>query len=324
MKRRDFLKLSAAAVASGAVIRRASAQAANWPTRPVKLIIPYAPGGASDIIGRPWADVLSQSFGQQFVIENRGGAAGMIGVEAASKAAPDGYTFLLTPSAAMSVLPLLRQTPYDPKKNFVPVARIGDSVSGFVMHPSTGLKTMKDTVEYAKKNPGKLVYGSAGLGSIQHMRIEMLKYRAGIDILHVPYRGAGDALNDLLAGQIQMMNEINVLPHAKAGKLNLLCMNSPDRSPEFPDTPTLTEAGYPNSDLPSWYALWAPVGVPADIVDKLHTRVVEIMKTEAMQQKLRQISGAPRIQTREQMAQFLTDDMKNNAELIKAANVKLE
>ena len=118
MKRRDFLKLSAAAVASGAVSRRASAQAANWPTRPVKLIIPYAPGGASDIIGRPWADVLSQSFGQQFVIENRGGAAGMIGVEAASKAAPDGYTFLLTPSAAMSVLPLLRQTPYDPQEEF--------------------------------------------------------------------------------------------------------------------------------------------------------------------------------------------------------------
>jgi tripartite-type tricarboxylate transporter receptor subunit TctC len=324
MRRRDFLALSSAALAGGVVSRRASAQAANWPARPVKLIIPYAPGGASDIIGRPWADALSQSFGQQFVIENRGGAAGMIGVEAASKASPDGYTFLLTPSAAMSVLPLLRQTAYDPQKSFVPVARIGDSVSGFVMHPSTGLKTMKDMVEYAKKNPGKLVYGSAGLGSIQHMRIEMIKYRAGVDILHVPYRGAGDALNDLLAGQIHMMNEINVLPHAKAGKLILLCMNSPERVPDFPDTPTLTEAGFPNSDLPSWYALWAPAGTPADIVDKLHTRVVEIIKTEAMQQKLRQVSGAPRIQTREQMAQFLVDDMKNNAELIKAANIKLE
>jgi tripartite-type tricarboxylate transporter receptor subunit TctC len=324
MRRRDFLTLSSAALASGVVSRRASAQAANWPTRPVKLIIPYAPGGASDIIGRPWADALSQSFGQQFVVENRGGAAGMIGVEAVSKAAADGYTFLLTPSAAMSVLPLLRQTPYDPQKSFVPVARIGDSVSGFVIHPSVGLKTMKETVDYAKKNPGKLVYGSSGLGSIQHMRIEMLKYRAGIDILHVPYRGAGDALNDLLAGQIHLMNEINVLPHAKAGKLNLLCMNSPDRSPEFPDTPTLTETGYPNSDLPSWYALWAPAAVPADIVDKLHTRVVEIIKTEPMQQKLRQISGAPRIQTRAQMAQFLIDDMKNNGELIKAANIKLE
>jgi tripartite-type tricarboxylate transporter receptor subunit TctC len=324
MKRRDFLKLSAAAAAGAAVSSKASAQAANWPTRPVKLIIPYAPGGASDIIGRPWADALSQSFGQQFVIENRGGAAGMIGVEAASKAAPDGYTFLLTPSAAMSVLPLLRKTPYDPQKSFVPVARIGDSVSGFVIHHGLGLKTMKEVVDYARKNPGKLVYGSAGLGSIQHMRIEMLKYRAGVDILHVPYRGAGDAINDLLAGQIHMMNEINVLPHAKAGKLNLLCMNSPERLAAFPDTPTLTEVGYPNSDLPSWYAIWAPVGVPADVVEKLHTRVVEIIKGEPMQEKLRQISGAPRIQTREQMAQFLIDDMKNNAELIKAANVKLE
>lgn len=324
MKRRDFLKLSAAAVSSAFVSREASAQAASWPTRPVKLIIPYAPGGASDIIGRPWADALSQSFGQQFVIENRGGAAGAIGVEAASKAAPDGYTFLLTPSAAISILPLLRQTPYDAQKNFVPVARVGDSVSGFVIHPALGLKTMKEVVDYAKKNPGKLVYGSSGLGTIQHMRIEMIKYRGGVDILHVPYRGAGDALNDILAGQIHLMNEINVLPHAKAGKLNLLCMNSPDRVPEFPDTPTLTEAGYPNSDLPSWYALWAPVGTSVDIVDKLHTRVVEIIKTDAMQQKLRLVSAAPRIQTREQMSQFLIDDMKSNGELIKAANIKLE
>jgi tripartite-type tricarboxylate transporter receptor subunit TctC len=324
MKRRDFLKLSAATVSSALVSREASAQAASWPTRPVKLIIPYAPGGASDIIGRPWADVLSQSFGQQFVIENRGGAAGAIGVEAASKAAPDGYTFLLTPSAAISILPLLRQTPYDAQKNFIPVARVGDSVSGFVIHPGLGLKTMKEVVDYAKKNPGKLVYGSSGLGTIQHMRIEMIKYRGGVDILHVPYRGAGDALNDILAGQIHLMNEINVLPHAKAGKLNLLCMNSPDRVPEFPDTPTLTEAGFPNSDLPSWYALWAPIGTPIDIVDKLHTRVVEIIKTDAMQQKLRLVSAAPRIQTREQMLQFLIDDMKNNGELIKAANIKLE
>ena len=324
MKRRDFLKLSTAAAASAAVGSRASAQAAAWPARPVKLIIPYAPGGASDIIGRPWADALSQSFGQQFVVENRGGAAGSIGVEAAMKAAPDGYTFLLTPSAAISVLPLLRQTPYDARKNFLPVARVGDSVSGFVIHPSLGLKTMKEMVDYAMKNPGKLIYGSSGLGTIQHMRIEMIKYRAGIDVLHVPYRGAGDALNDILAGQIHMMNEINVLPHAKAGKLNLLCMNSPDRLAEFPDTPTLTEVGYPNSDLPSWYAIWAPVGVPNDIIDKLHTRVVEIIKGEPMQQKLRQVSGAPRIQTREQMAQFLIDDMKSNEELIKAANIKLE
>jgi tripartite-type tricarboxylate transporter receptor subunit TctC len=325
MKRRQFLKLSGAALAAGAVSRRASAQtAATWPNRPVKLIIPYAPGGASDIIGRPWADALSQSFGQQFVIENRGGAAGMIGAEAASKAAPDGYTFLMTPSAAMSVLPLLRQTPYDPQKSFTPVARIGDSIAGFVIHPSVGPKTLQETVEYARKNPGKIAYGSAGLGSIQHMRIEMLKYRAKIDILHVPYRGAADALNDLLPGNIQMMCEINPLPHAKAGKLHLLSINAPERSPEFPDTPTLTECGYPNSDLPSWYAVWAPTGTPADIIEKFHARVTEITATDAMKLKMRQISGAPRSSTIAEIGQFLVEDMKTNQELIKNANIKLE
>ena len=324
MKRRNFLKLSAAAIATTSIGRRASAQAAAWPARPVKLIIPYAPGGASDIIGRPWADALSQSFGQQFVIENRGGAAGMIGAEAASKAAPDGYTFLMTPSAAMSVLPLLRKTPYDPQKTFTPVARIGDSIAGFVIHPSVGPKTLQDTVDYARKNPGKLAYGSAGLGSIQHMRIEMLKYRAKIDILHVPYRGAADALNDLLPGNIQMMCEINPLPHAKAGRLHLLSINAPERSPEFPDTPTLTECGYPNSDLPSWYAIWAPAGTPGDVIEKFHARVTQITGTDEMKAKLRQISGAPRTSTIAEISQFLIDDMKTNEELIKAANVKLE
>jgi tripartite-type tricarboxylate transporter receptor subunit TctC len=324
MKRRDFLKLSAAAVATGAMTRRASAQAANWPTRPVKLIIPYAPGGASDIIGRPWADALSQSFGQQFIIENRGGAAGMIGAEAASKATPDGYTFLMTPSAAMSVLPLLRKTPYDPRTSFMPVARIGDSIAGFVIHPSPGPKTMQETVAYAKQNPGKLVYGSAGLGSIQHMRIEMLKWRAGIDILHVPYRGAADALNDLLPGNIHMMCEINPLPHVKAGKLHLLSINAPERSPEFPDAPTLTECGYPNSDLPSWYAVWAPKGTPVEITEKLNARITEITATDAMKAKLRQVSGAPRSSTIAEMAKFLEEDMKNNEDLIKGANIKLE
>jgi tripartite-type tricarboxylate transporter receptor subunit TctC len=324
MKRRDFLKLSAAAAAGAVVSNRAAAQAVAWPARPIKLIIPYAPGGASDIIGRPWADALSQSFGQQFIVENRGGAAGMIGVEAASKAAPDGYTFLLTPSAAMSVLPLLRKTPYDPRTSFTPVARIGDSISGFVIHPSVGPKTMKETVEYAKKNPGKLIYGSAGLGSIQHMRIEMLKHRAGIDILHVPYRGAADALNDLLPGNIHMMCEINPLPHVKAGKLHLLSINAPERSPEFPDAPTLTECGYPNSDLPSWYAVWAPKGTPADIIEKFHARVTEITATDAMKAKLRQISAAPRTSTIAEISKFLVDDMKTNQELIKAANIKLE
>ena len=233
-----------------ALAGEAVAQGANWPDKPVKLILPYAPGGATDLIGRPWADKLGQVFGQQFVIENRGGAGGMIGTEAAAKAAPDGYTFLLTPNATLTILPSLRQAPYDAIKSFDPVGRVGDLVSGFVIHPAVGVKTFKELIEYAKTNPGKLAYGSAGLGTATQLRVEMLKYRAGIDILHVPYRGSADALNDLLPNTVQMMNEINVLPHVKAGKLVLLNINYPIRHPDFPDVPTLTELGYPDSDVP--------------------------------------------------------------------------
>ena len=216
MHRRQFLGLAGATLAAG-FSTQARSQAQGWPNKPVKLILPYAPGGATDLIGRPWADKLSQVFGQQFVIENRGGAGGMIGTEAASKAAPDGYTFLLTPNATLSVLPNMRKTPYDPVKSFDPVARVGDLVCGFVINPAVGPKTFQETIAYAKANPGKLSYGSAGLGTSTHLRIEMLKYRAGIDILHVPYRGSADALNDLLPNTVQMMNEINVLP-ARQGR----------------------------------------------------------------------------------------------------------
>jgi len=324
MKRRDFLKLSGAAALGGLSVTRAHAQASSWPNKPVKLILPYAPGGATDLIGRPWADKLSQAFGQPFVIDNRGGAGGMIGTEAAAKAAPDGYTFLLTPNGPLTVLPGLRQLPYDSQKDFAPVGRVGDLVCGFVIHPMTGVKTFKDMVEYAKKNPGKLNYGSAGLGSSAHMRIEMLKYKAGIDIVHVPYRGSADALNDLLPGNVQMMNEINVLPHVKAGKLTLLNINYSTRSPDFPDTPTLTEAGLPNADVPIWYSVQAPAVTPKDIIEKFNAKIVEISNTDDMKKKMREISVNVPPQTPAEMAAFLKSDLVANGEVIKAANVKLE
>jgi tripartite-type tricarboxylate transporter receptor subunit TctC len=323
MHRREFLALAGATLAAG-VSTQAAAQAQGWPEKPVKLILPYAPGGATDLIGRPWSDKLTQAFGQQFVIENRGGAGGMIGTEAASKAAPDGYTFLLTPNATMSVLPLLRKTAYDPVKSFMPVAQVGDILSGFVIHPAVGPKTFKEMVEYAKKNPGKLSYGSAGLGTATHLRVEMLKYRAGIDILHVPYRGSADALSDLLPNTIQMMNEINVIPHVKAGKLILLNINHSQRHPDFPDVPTLTELGHPNSDVPIWFSVWAPAGTPRDIVDKLNARMVEIAKSDDMKARMASINVVVPPQSPEEIAKRLEDDTKSNAEVIKAADIKLE
>jgi tripartite-type tricarboxylate transporter receptor subunit TctC len=323
MRRREFLGLAGATLAAGFSTQAAS-QAQSWPEKPVKLILPYAPGGATDLIGRPWADKLTQAFGQQFIIENRGGAGGMIGTEAASKATPDGYTFLLTPNATMSVLPIMRKTAYDPAKSFMPVAQVGDLVTGFVIHPTVGPKTFKEMVEYAKKNPNKLSYGSAGLGTATHLRIEMLKYRAGIDILHVPYRGSADALNDLLPSTIQMMNEINVVPHVKAGKLILLNVNHSQRHPDFPDVPTLTELGYPNSDVPIWFSVWAPARTPRDIVDKLNAKMVEIAKSEDMKARMHSINVVVPIQSPEEISKRLEEDTRSNAEVIKAANIKLE
>jgi tripartite-type tricarboxylate transporter receptor subunit TctC len=324
MKRREFLKAAGAAAIGGFSISEASAQAATWPNKPVKLILPYAPGGATDLIGRPWAEKLGQAFGQPFVIENRGGASGAIGTEAVTKAAADGYTFLLTPSAPLTILPILRKTPYDPVASFTPVARVGDLISGFVVHPSVGVKTFAELLDYAKKNPGKLSYGSAGLGTSTHMRIEMLNYRAKVDILHVPYRGSADALNDLLAGSIHLMNEINPLPHVRAGKLTLLNVNAPKRSAEWPDIPTLTELGFPDSDVPSWYSIQAPAGTPADIIQKFNAKVTEIAKTAEMQAAMTKLSVDLPIQTPAEMAEFLKNDIKRNTEVIKAANIKLE
>ena len=192
--------------------------------------------------------------------------------------------------------------PYDPVTSFTPVARVGDLISGFVVHPSIGVKTFQELIDYAKKNPGKLSFGSAGIGTSTHMRVEMLNYRAKIDVLHVPYRGSADALNDLLAGSIQLMNEINPLPHVRAGKLILaqpqLARSAPTSGLAFR---TLTELGYPNSDVPSWYSIQAPAGTPADIVQKFNAKVGEIGKTEDMQATMRKLSVDLPFQTPEQM-----------------------
>ena len=274
----------------------------HWPTRPVKLILPYAPGGATDLIGRPWAEKLQQAFGQPFVIDNRGGASGAIGTEAAARSTPDGYTLLLTPGATLTVLPLLRKVSYDARKDFVPVADVGDLVCGFVIVPSLGINSIKELVDYARKNPGKLAYGSAGLGTYSHMRIEMLKLKAGIDILHVPYRGSADALNDLLSGQVQLMNEINVLPHVKAGKLKLLDINYGTRHPDFPDVPTLTEAGYPGADVSIQFTIQAPAAVSKDIVAALSRKILEIARTPEMIARMREINVVVPPLTPEQVA----------------------
>jgi tripartite-type tricarboxylate transporter receptor subunit TctC len=323
MRRRTFFALAIAGLSAG-LSTDVFAQAQNWPERAVKIILPYAPGGATDAIGRPWADKLSQAFGQQFVIENRGGAGGMIGAEAAAKSPPDGYTLFLTPNAPLSVVPTLRKTAYDPVKSFDPVGRVGDVVCGFVIHPSVGVKTLKEMIEYAKQNPGKLTFASSGNGTANHLRVEMLKLKTGIDILHVPYRGGADSLNDVLPGTVHMMNEPVSLPHAKAGKLILLNINGTERHPDFPDVPTLTELGIAGADVPIWFSIYAPAGTPKEIVAKLNAKMIEIAKTDDMKAKMRAVNAFVPLQSPEDMAKHLVEDIKANADLIKAANIKID
>jgi tripartite-type tricarboxylate transporter receptor subunit TctC len=319
MRRRTLLQ----AAALSPVATPAIGQARGWPNKPVKVIIPFAAGGGTDVLGRPWCDKLSTIFGQQFVVENRGGASGLIGTEAAARSPNDGYTFLISASTTTVNLPLMRSVPYDPK-SLEPIARLGDALTGFAMHPGPGPKTFPEMVAYARANPGKLAFGSSGPGTGPHLRLEMLKFRTGLDILHVPYRGGADSLVDLLAGHVQLMNEPVTTPHIKAGKLHLLNVNHFERAAEFPDTPTLTELGLPDSDVPIWVSLWCPTGVPQEIKQRLNTEIVAIMKTQEMRDKLRMIGSVPVTQTIAEMKAFREADGQRMAALIKGANIKIE
>ncbi len=323
MRRREFLSLAAGSIAAGLAAPAVRAQSGTWPTKPVKLIVPFAAGGATDLVARPWAQKLTEAFGQQVIIENRGGASGVIGAEAAAKAPADGYTLFFSSNTATVTLPLLRPLPYDPNA-FIAAGRVGDVVCGYVIHPATGLKTFQEMVDYAKKNPGKLAYGSSGPGTNPHLRLEMLKVRTGVDILHVPYRGGADSLNDLLANNVQMMNEGSSLPHVKAGKLNLLNMNHPTRFAEFPDAPTLTELGYPDSDCPVWFCIYAPAGTPKEIVEKLNAKINDISKTQDLKDTLQRVAAVPVVQGLDDIKTHWENDIKSVTALIKAANVKLE
>lgn len=323
MRRRTFLKVAGGAgvgIAGFPYVLRAQAP---WPNKPVKIVVPFGAGGGTDNLARYWAERLGQAFGQPFVVENRGGASGIIGTEAVAKSPPDGYTLLLSSNSATVNVPLLRKVPYDPA-SVVPIVRVGDAVTGFAVHPSTGLKSVKDLVEYGKANPGKLACCSAGMATSSHMRMEMLSHRTGAKFLHVPYRGGSDALNDLIAGTVHFMNDPSTNPAAKAGKLNMLCINHSTRSPEFPDAPTLTEAGYPNSDVPLWFSIWAPAAMPAEIGAALHAKVTEISKEPGVPARLLLVGMLPVISTQAELAAFYEGEKKTTIDLIKSADIKME
>ncbi len=323
MRRRTFLKLTGGAGAGLSAFPAVLRAQASWPNKPVKVIVPFGAGGGTDSLARFWAEKLSQAFGQPFVVENRGGGSGIIGSEAVAKSPPDGYTLLLSSNSPTVNLPLLRKLPYDPA-SLRPIVRVGDAATGFCVHPSTGLKSVKDLIDYAKANPDKLACCSAGVATSSHMRMEMLALRTGVKFLHIPYRGGADALNDLLAGTVQFMNDPTCNPSAKAGKLNMLCINHSARSPDFPDAPTLTQAGYPNSDVPLWFAIWTHTDMPQPIVDALHAKVTELSKAPDASARLLLSGMLPVTSTQTELLAFREAEIKATGDLIKSANIKLE
>jgi len=321
--------LTTAAVAAMLMFTGKAAQAqapdpaAGWPNKPVRLIVNFGPGGSADNSARPYAERLSRTLGQQFVIENKGGASGALGLEATMKSAPDGYTFVVTPALSMVILPHLRKTPYDPLKDFAPVSAFTDGTLLFAVHPSVPANTLQEFVAYAKKNPGKLSWGTAGFGSHGHMLCEIFKLMAGVDILHVPYRGGGESLADFLAGVVQVHADPNTMPHIAAGKGRLLAVLDRTRLPAFPDVPVLKEI-YPEIDFLAWFGVFAPAGTPASIVRKMSDELAKISRDPEMKAYLVKFALAPNPGTPEDLASVLRSDHERYGKLVKQLSLRMD
>jgi tripartite-type tricarboxylate transporter receptor subunit TctC len=301
----------------------AMAQAPAWPTKPVKLIVNFAPGGSTDNALRPFAERLSKTLGQQFVIENRGGASGAIGIEAAVKAPPDGYTFVATPALTVAILPNLRKTPWDPFKDLMPVSYFTDGTLLFAVHPSVPATSVQEVVAYAKKNPGKLSWGTAGMGSMGHMTYEVFKHVAGLDILHVPYRGGGESLAGFLSNEVQLHADPNTMPHVAAGKAKLYAVIDRERHPDYPNVPNMKEV-YPEIDFVAWFGLFAPVGTPQPIVQKMSDEMAKIAKDPELKANFLKLALAPYPGSPEYLAQALRKDYDRFGKLIKDLNLKMD
>jgi tripartite-type tricarboxylate transporter receptor subunit TctC len=267
------------AIAISALAMISGAQAQQYPTRPITIISPYPPGGTNDIVGRLFADKMAAKLGQPIVIENRPGAAGIVGSLAVSRAEPDGYTLLIANNGALVVQPLVSaQAKYDVLKSFTPIAQLAVSYPYLAVNANVPVKSLKELVDYAKTMPGKLNFGSAGTGSFGQFCIEMLQLQAGIKMLHVPYRGSAAAATDLAGGQIQVMFDPVVLGQKASGRVRVLAMTGPKRSARYPDVPTTKEAGFPDLDPIGWFGFFGPPGMPKEIVNKIADAVAEVAK----------------------------------------------
>ena len=326
ISRRNLLVLTGAG-ACGVTPSLSMAQAEPYPNRPITLVVPFAAGGTTDIIGRVIAEALSKRLRQPIVVDNRGGAGGNIGAAAVASAKPDGYSLLMGYNGTNAINPsLYPKLSWDPIKSFEPLSMVARVNNVVVVHPSLPIKTLPELVAYAKAHPGELNYGSAGAGTIFHLAAEMLEQQTGVQMTHVPYKGAAPALVDLIGGQIQVMFTTipTALQHIKAGKIRAIGVTGPKRSPLFPELPTATESGYPAMVVDSWFGLFAPKGLPQDLQIRIGNAVRDAIADPVTQQKLLEQGATPHASSSAELAQTLGSDLVTWKAIVAKAKVTLE
>jgi len=324
MKRRDFLSVTGASVLAAEFSPLASAQA--YPTKPIKFVVGFAPGGATDVVGRLMAKKIGDALGQPIIIENKAGGSSNIGAEAVFRAAPDGYTFYVSAITSAINVSLFPKLPFDFAKDFEPVALFANVPNILVVHPSVPAKTVKELIDLARAQPGKLSYASSGSGTSIHLCGELFKMLAKVDMVHIPYKGSAPAMTDMIGGQVQVMfdNMPSALPHVKAGKLRALAVTSAQRSPSAPDVITMGEAGVPGFDVQSWFGLVAPKGTPKDIIARVNAEAVNALATAEIRERFLDLGAVPAPMSPEAFGDFIRAEIIRWSEVVKASGAKVE
>jgi tripartite-type tricarboxylate transporter receptor subunit TctC len=317
----------AAVILCASVILSGAARAETYPARPVKIVVPFPAGGSNDIIARILAQKLSERTGQQFVVENRGGAGGNLGAEAVAKSSPDGYTLLVTaPPPLTTNAALYKSLPFDPAKDFAPVALLATVPIVLMVNPALPVKSVQELVALAKSKPGTLNFGSSGIGSTNHLAGELLKRMTDIDIVHVPYKGAAPAMNDLIAGHIPMMfdNMPAVLPQVQGGSVRAIAVAGASRATALPDVPTVAEQGVPGFEAFAWFGMVAPAQTPGAVLETLQREVAAILKMPDVQKRFAELGADPGTVTGAAFGKFLAEDSAKWTKIIQAAGASAE
>ena len=319
-------RLAGALIAAVLTTVGAGALAQSYPAKPIRIIVPYAAGGAVDIVARAMGAELSQRLQVSVVVDNRTGAGGNIGSDLVAKSAPDGYTLLMASPANAVNATLYARLPYNPATDLTPIALVGFAPTLLLTNPSFPARNVGELVALAKAKPGTYTFGSGGPGTTEHLAAEMLKTAANIDLVHIPYKGGAAALNDVIGGQISMMfiNQLGALPQVKAGKVRALAVASAERSPALPDVPTFTEAGFPDFRIAVLWGIMGPGGLPKDIVARLNREMVAALASAEMKERLATLSAQPLGGTPERFAAFFAEELARWARVVRASGATAE